>query len=94
MVGKVRPQPPKYCGLGEASVVCARDVPGKERKKNGNGKEIGKNAFLSFPVPPFFDDLFPIFGENRPKKGEKRGGTAENRLERCGTAKNGRSTSF
>ena len=39
-------------------VAATRDVPGKEREKNRNGKETGKNAFLSSPVPLFFDDLF------------------------------------
>ena len=29
--------------------------------KDGNGKEPGKNAVLSFPVPPIFDGLFPVF---------------------------------
>ena len=39
-------------------MVSSRDVPTKEREKNGNGKETEKNAFLSFPVPAFSDDLF------------------------------------
>ena len=64
--------------------VITRDVPGKKREKIGNGKEIGKNAFLSFPVPPFSDDLFSRFWPKSSKIGEKRGGTA----------KNGRSTPF
>ena len=67
-----------------------RDVRGKEREKNGNGKETGKERVLSFPVPPFFDDLFfPVFGENRQervKKGLERGKKWWKDVERRRTA--------
>ena len=32
-----------------------------------NGKEKGKNAFLSFPVLPFLALFFPVFGQNHEK---------------------------
>ena len=35
----------------------------EKKGKNENGKEIGKNAFLSFPVPPNFDTLFPMLAK-------------------------------
>ena len=45
-----------------------------ERKgKNGNGKETGKNAFFSFPVPPFSDDLVSRFLAKIVKNGVKKG---------------------
>ena len=40
------------------SSKALRDVPGKEREKNGNGKETGKERVLSFPVPPFLGTRF------------------------------------
>ena len=57
-------------------------MPSKEREKNGNGKETGKERVLSFPVPPFLGTrLFPVSGQNhekrvkneaeRPKNGKK-----------------------
>ena len=51
-------------------------MPRKEREK-WERKEIGKNAFLSFPVPQFFDDLFSRFQRKSLQTGEKRGGTAK-----------------
>ena len=44
----------------------------KGKAKNGNGKEMGKNVLLSFPVPPFFGNLFSRFWPKSSKKGEKR----------------------
>ena len=51
--------------------------------KNGNGKETGKNAFLSFLVPLNFDTFFP-FWRILLKTGDERGGTVEKRQERSG----------
>ena len=53
------------------------------KNQNGNGKETGKTAFLSFPVPLDFDILFfPVYGQNHEKRLKKGGGMVKKELER------------
>ena len=40
---------------GLEHLFCSDGSARKGTGKNGNGKETGKNAFLSFPVPTNFD---------------------------------------
>ena len=72
----------------------SRDVPGKERLKRGTGKKGERNVFFPFPFLHFWAHFFSRFWPKSQKTGEKRGGTAKKRLERCRTAKNGRSLPF
>ena len=60
----------------------------------GTGKKRERNAFFPFPFLHFWASVFFPFQAKIMKTGEKRGGTAKKRQERCGTAKNGRSTPF
>ena len=69
-------------------------MPGKELEKTGTGKKRERNAFFPFPFLHFWAPVFFPFLAKIMKTGEKRGGTAKKRQERCGTAKNGRSTPF
>ena len=55
---------------------------------------MGKERVLPFPFLYFGAPVFFPFLAKIIKKGEKRDGTAKKRLERCGTAKNGRSSPF
>ena len=45
---------------------------------------MGKNAFLSFPVPPNFDTLFPVFVQDheKPVKKGQNGAKGREDLER------------
>ena len=71
-----------------------RDVPGKEWEKTGMGKKRERNTFFPFPFLLFWAPVFFPLLAKIMKNGEKRGGTAKKRQERCGTAKNGHSTPF
>ena len=74
--------------------VPTRDVRGKEREKTGTGKKLERNAFFPFPFLHFLTTFFSRFWRKSSRTGEKRAGTAKKTVERCGTAKNGRSTPF
>ena len=60
----------------------------------GTGKKLERTLFFPFPFLHFLTTFFSRFWRKFSKTGEKRGGRAKKRLERCGTAKNGRSTPF
>ena len=77
-----------------AHIVDTRDVPGKEREKTGMGKKLDRTLFFPFPFLYSLTTFFSRFCRKSSKTGEKRAGTVKKRLERCGTAKNGRSTPF
>ena len=77
-----------------APKVPGRDVRGKEREKTGTGKKLERNAFFPFPFLHFLTTFFSRFWRKSSRTGEKRAGTAKKTVERCGTAKNGRSTPF
>ena len=75
------------------TLLASRDVPGKEREKRERERNWkGTRSFLS--RSSVFDDLFPRFWRKSSRTGEKRAGTAKKMVERCGTAKNSRSTPF
>ena len=74
--------------------VRPRDAPGKEREKMGMGKKLERNAFFPFPFLHFLTTFFSPFWRKSSRTGEQRAGTAKKTVERCGTAKNGRSTPF
>ena len=63
-------------------------------KKTGTGKKLERNAFFPFPFLHFLMTFFSRFWRKSSRTGEKRAGTVKKTVERCGTAKNGRSTPF